>query len=83
MLAQGKFPVVRVASYSMRHVKDHSKNGKVSGKSIKDALKANPNMEFIDALTGQATTTKLAKECGAVELHVKYNADRDTVVIKL
>jgi hypothetical protein len=79
MLTQGRYPEVHLAPRSVPTVLQYGK--KVSGKAIKAALAQKPELEFIDALTGQYLTVAEAKKLGVRSLNVRYNGDRDVAVI--
>jgi hypothetical protein len=70
---------VRVAPSSVKYCK--GKSGKVSGSAIKAAIKAGHPVEFIDALTGKWLTVSEAAKLGVRNLNVRFNDDRDVVVI--
>jgi hypothetical protein len=67
----------------MKHVIKYTKNGKVTKKAINEALKEVPNLEFIDAVTGQWLTVEEARKVGVISLNVRYNQDRDLHVVKV
>lgn len=81
MFQNTSFPVVRLTAMATSKVMKAAKNGKVSGKAIKDMLKENPNLEFIDAMTGQYLTIAEAKKVGAKSLEVRFNRDQSVVMI--
>ena len=53
------------------------KKNRVTGKAIRDAVKADPGLEFVDTVSGQTMTVAEAKQAGAITLNVRYNNDRD------
>jgi hypothetical protein len=75
MFSNSKYPVVRVASWHISKV-INAKN-RVTGKAIRDAVKADPGLEFVDTVSGQTMTVAEAKQAGAITLNVRYNNDRD------
>lgn len=70
---------VRVAPSSVKYCK--GKSGKVSGSAIKSAIKAGHPVEFIDAVSGRWLTVAEAAQAGIRNLNVRFNEDRDVVVI--
>jgi hypothetical protein len=72
---------VRLASGVPAKVLSLTGKKKISGAAIKAALKLNPGLEFQDAMSGSWLTVAEAKTAGVRQLTVRYNEDRDLVVI--
>ena len=78
-----KNPTVRIASHQMKKVKEFMKSAKVSKKAIDEALKKYPDLEFIDAVTGQTTTIAEVKKGGGTSMTIRFNDDRDFHLLKI
>ena len=81
MFRNSSYPVVRLAHGVTTKVLALTGKKKLSGTAIKAALKANPGLEMIDAVTGQWLTLAEAKTAGAKQVNIRYNEDRDVVAI--
>lgn len=80
---QSKNPTVRIASHQMKKVKEFMKTSKVSKKAIDEALKKYPDLEFIDAVTGQHTTLAEIKQGGGRQVTIRFNEDRDLHLVNI